>query len=80
MIVLPKKAKGAAKTLCINEYSPNNEVEYRIGISKLIAFTLRLFNNIEKLVYFGKSINLLARINNKEVFTLAISNFEIFHK
>ena len=44
---------------------PNNEVEYRTGISKLIAFTLRLFNNIEKLVYLGKSMNLLARINSK---------------
>ena len=68
-MVLPKKAKGAAKTLYINEYSPNNEVEYRTGISKLIAFMLRLFNNIEKLVYFGKSMNLLAKINSNEVFT-----------
>ena len=79
-MALPKNTKGAPKTLYINEYRPNNWVEYKTGINKLIAFILRLFNKIEKFVYLGKSINLLARANSKEVFTFLILKFEVLHK
>jgi hypothetical protein len=62
----PKKAKGAAITLYINEYKPNKVVEYKTGIKRLIEFTLKLFNSTERLVNFGKSIYRFATFFNSE--------------